>query len=851
MKNRSVISLFALILVIFGLFAACAGASDSDSKPDPKPDPNSTYTVKFEANGGDPVPDSQNIVHGEKVVPPPAMAKTGCGFGGWYKERACTNEWNFATDTVTGNITLYAQWDVNYHTVDFNANDGSPAPNQQTIAYGAKVVQPPAMTKTGYGFGGWYKEEGCINQWNFTSDTVNDDITLYAKWDMNYYTVSFNTNGGSPVPDSQSITHHGMVVQPPVMVKTGYGFGGWYKEATCTNEWDFATDTVTGNITLYAKWNINYYTVSFNANGGSPVPYSQNIAHGEKVVTPPAMTKTGYSFGGWYEEADCINQWNFASNIVSDNMTLYAKWGPLILVSGNTLAAKLQWLSTNAASNSNYILEVTADEDLAPQNLSYSGKNNITIYLKGIESIKVITLSDYDSLFSIGNGITLILDENITLLGISNNASLVTVNSGGTLIMNQGGRITDNLFGGGVYVNGGTFTMNGGKITGNTSISSSGGVHVYRGTFTMSGGEISGNTSYTTSGGGVYVGDGFFTMSGGEISGNTSTSTSTSSVSAGGGVSVGGGTFTMSGGEISGNISTSSSSCGGGVSVGGGTFTMSGGEISGNISTSSSSCGGGVYVGRGTFTMSGGEISGNTSSMGGGVCVLDGRFDMSGGEISGNTSTSTSSSFGGGVYVLDGRFTMSGGEISGNTSTSTSSVSAGGGVSVGGGTFTMRGGEISGNTSTSNTSTSSWGGGVYVGSGMFDMRGGEISGNTSSMGGGVYVLDGRFDMSGGEISGNTSTSSSSYSSYGGGVYVDSGYSPFFKKTGGTIYGYTAGESKSNVIKNNSGFVIEGNGYAVYVGGGYTKRKETTAGAEDNLSYIRMGNFPTWDGAWDY
>ena len=720
MKNRSVISLFTLILVIFGLFAACAGASDSNSSssgpsnsPNPTP-PNSTppqsasnYTVKFEANGGDPVPNSQNIVHGEKVVPPPAMAKTGCGFGGWYKERACTNEWNFATDTVTGNITLYAQWDVNYHTVDFNANDGSPAPNQQTIAYGAKVVQPPAMTKTGYGFGGWYKEEGCINQWNFTSDTVNDDITLYAKWDMNYYTVSFNTNGGSPVPDSQSITHHGMVVQPPVMVKTGYGFGGWYKEATCTNEWDFATDTVTGNITLYAKWNINYYTVSFNANGGSPVPYSQNIAHGEKVVTPPAMTKTGYSFGGWYEEADCINQWNFASNIVSDNMTLYAKWGPLILVSGNTLAAKLQWLSTNAASNSNYILEVTADEDLAPQNLSYSGKNNITIYLKGIESIKVITLSDYDSLFSIGNGITLILDENITLLGISNNASLVTVNSGGTLIMNQGGRITDNLFGGGVYVNGGTFTMNGGKITGNTSISSSGGVHVYRGTFTMSGGEISGNTSYTTSGGGVYVGDGFFTMSGGEISGNTS------------------------------------------------------------------------------------------------------------------------------------------------TSTSTSSVSAGGGVSVGGGTFTMRGGEISGNTSTSNTSTSSWGGGVYVGSGMFDMRGGEISGNTSSMGGGVYVLDGRFDMSGGEISGNTSTSSSSYSSYGGGVYVDSGYSPFFKKTGGTIYGYTAGESKSNVIKNNSGFVIEGNGYAVYVGGGYTKRKETTAGAEDNLSYIRMGNFPTWDGAWDY
>jgi len=546
MKNRSIFSLFTVILVIFGLFTACSDPSSSNSSSSPNsnpfnpasPNPNppqsvSNYTVKFEANGGDPVPDSQNIVHGEKVVPPSAMAKTGYGFGGWYKERACTNEWNFATNTVTGNITLYAQWDVNYHTVNFNANDGSPAPNQQTIAYGGKVVRPSAITKTGYGFGGWYKEADCINQWDFTSNTVNDDITLYAKWDMNYYTVKFNTNGGSPVPNSQSITHNGMVVQPSAMTKTGYGFGGWYKEAACTNEWDFATDTVTGNITLYVKWNINYYTVSFNADGGSPVPNSQNIAHGGKVATPSAMTKTGYSFGGWYKEAACTNQWNFATDSVTGEITLYAKWNPPIIVPGDTLAAKLQWLSTNAASNSGYILEVTVDEELNAQNLSYSGKSNITIQLQGTERSRVITLFNRGSLFSIGNGVTLILEKNLILKGNnSNNASLVQVNSSGTLIMNQGVKITGNknssTSGGGVYVsNNGTFTMSGGEISGNTSSSSSdsassysGGVYV-AGTFTMNGGKISGNTTTATSsyisssyGGGVYVysnGNGTFT----------------------------------------------------------------------------------------------------------------------------------------------------------------------------------------------------------------------------------------------------------------------------------------------------------------------------------------------------
>jgi len=303
-----------------------------------------------------------------------------------------------------------------------------------------------------------------------------------------------------------------------------------------------------------------------------------------------------------------------------------------------------------------------------------------------------------------------------------------------------------------------------------------------------------GNIIRTNSNQTVYIDSADLTLEGLTNGHNNSTINNNSSV-----VYIAGGTLELRDGKITGNTTSYN---GGGVYVGGsGTFTMNGGEISGNTSFSSSSLtyGGGVYV-DGTFTMSGGEISGNyTKSYGGGVYV-GGTFTMSGGEISGNTASYGGDSGGGGVYV-NGTFTMSGGKITGNTVSSSYSP-YGGGVSVGGGTFTMSGGEISGNS----------GGGVYVGGGTFTMNGGEISGNTSFSGGGVYV--------------------------GGGT---------FTKTGsGTIYGFTDGNAKSNVVKDSSGVVQNNCGYAVYVVSSLTNRRETTAGPGVNLDSNKIGAAGGWE-----
>ena len=325
--------------------------------------------------------------------------------------------------------------------------------------------------------------------------------------------------------------------------------------------------------------------------------------------------------------------------------------GQEIVVQGASLAEKLQWLQTNAASNTEYLIEITGNESIGPQMLSYSGRSNITIRIIGRDRERMLSLSANGSLFTVGEGVTLILDNNTTLLGRGNNtASVVRVNEKGTLIMNEGSRISGNTCtnGGGVYVaENGSFTMTGGEISYNTASngmdSFGGGVYILNGNFIMTGGEIfsnnivsNGRSSY---GGGVYVSNGFFSMISGKIYEN---STRSNTGSFGGGVFLHNGIFIMTGGEISGHRASS----GGGVFINNNSeYSMEGGIIFGNISDDG---GGGIYVSENAnFIMTNGEIFGNNARAswggGGGVYIaVNGFFSKSGGTIHGFTGDSNS-----------------------------------------------------------------------------------------------------------------------------------------------------------------------------------------------------------------
>jgi parallel beta-helix repeat protein len=481
---------------------------------------------------------------------------------------------------------------------------------------------------------------------------------------------------------------------------------------------------------------------------------------------------------------------------------------------GSGLVNKLNWVRDNGEPGKNYVITVTRDEAIAPYTFTvgtfvaptgFAGAC-VTLESDSDEEERTISSNGNDVLFSMQAASTapktsLVLGKNITLQGRSGNtASVIAINANTQVTMLAWSKITGNTktngVGAGVYVNGGTFVMHGGKISENICSNSS---------------------ASSAQGGGVYVtmSGGAFIMTGGTITGNKTTGN-------GAGVYVtNSATFTMLDGIISNNKITGGGYSGGGV-WSGGTFTMSGGAITGNEATGN---GGGVYVNSSTtFTMSNSTISGNKA-----LCTVTGNYGNGGGVYSGGTFTMPNSEIsdneashsifgggrgnGGGVFTQGGVFTMSNSKISRNKATDGNGEKNGGGVCLSGasGTFIMLSGEISGNEA------AAAGGAVYVNGGAFMLQGGTLSGNTANYGGAVYLAANsnacQFTMSDGVIRDSTAQR-------GGGVYVatSDGANKRFIKTGGTIYGdtnntHTPGADENTALAGDSGY-----GHAAY----YTK-----------------------------
>jgi len=296
-----------------------------------------TSDVTFESNGGTPVA-SQTVTYGEPVTKPTDPTRQNYTFDGWFIDDVTfENEWDFAT-AVTDDMTLYAKWSLNQYTFTFESNGGTPVASQ-TVTHGEPATKPTDPTREGYTFDGWYSDDVTFeNEWDF-STVVTDEIALYAKWSLNLYTVCFECNGGTPVA-SQTVTHGETATKPTNPTREGYTFDGWYSddvtflnksvfETTVTNvtfldEWDFATPIIE-DMTLYAKWIINQFTLVFECNGGTSVD-SQTVTYGESATKPTDPTRENYTFDDWYVDNETFaDKWDFATTITVD-MILYAKW---------------------------------------------------------------------------------------------------------------------------------------------------------------------------------------------------------------------------------------------------------------------------------------------------------------------------------------------------------------------------------------------------------------------------------------------------------------------------------------------------------------------------------------------
>lgn len=325
-------------------------------------------------------------------------ANGGEVYGGVYLKQSskitCLAEDNgitaFKGKTVIGGTSSvypsHVDWGLFYGGLDIYGNtsgvivtykDGDSEYAKQVLPSGTLATRPDAPAATpGYTFGGWNKADGTA--WDYASDKVTDNITLYAKWAANTYTITFDTAGGSEIaPITQD--YGTVITAPEAPTREGYTFIGWDKEIPTTMPAE--------NMTVTAQWKINQYTITFDTAGGSEVaPITQD--YGTAITAPEAPTREGYTFMGWDRE--------IPTTMPAGNITLKAQWKDSEKPTGEIVIGTNKWqeflnkitfglffkdtqeVTINAADNSGtvFISYLVTDRDLSEaefQSLVFSG----------------------------------------------------------------------------------------------------------------------------------------------------------------------------------------------------------------------------------------------------------------------------------------------------------------------------------------------------------------------------------------------------------------------------------------------------------------------------------------------
>ena len=243
----------------------------------------------------------------------------------------------FKGKTVIGGTSSvypsHVDWGLFYGGLDIYGNttgvivtykDGDSEYAKQVLPSGTLATRPDAPAATpGCTFGGWNKADGTA--WDYASDKVTDNITLYAKWAANTYTITFDTAGGSEIA---TITQdYGTVITAPeAPTREGYTFTGWDREIPTTMPAE--------NMTVTAQWKINRYTIIFDTAGGSEIaPITQD--YGTAITAPADPTREGYTFTGWDTE--------IPTTMPAENITLKARWKDIEKPTGEIIIGTNKW----------------------------------------------------------------------------------------------------------------------------------------------------------------------------------------------------------------------------------------------------------------------------------------------------------------------------------------------------------------------------------------------------------------------------------------------------------------------------------------------------------------------------
>ena len=275
---------------------------------------NRMFSVSFNSNGGSQCP-SQEVEEGFYLENIPTTTRRGYEFASW--------DYDFKNNPIKGNVNAKAIWTANQYTITYNPNNGYVSNKTQIVTYDQRyTLEVP--TRNGYKFRGWKYNGNYFD--NSGTWSLEQNIVLTADWEIIYYSVTYELNGGSSssisLRSSYTINDTFTIPSP---FRTGYTFKGWSMNENLSNaKIDYKVEQgTTGNLKFYAKWEGNQYLVTYDVNGGDPLANdTQQVTFGQNTALAEP-TRTGYNFAGWYNNSSKVNngEWNIAKDV-----TLSAKW---------------------------------------------------------------------------------------------------------------------------------------------------------------------------------------------------------------------------------------------------------------------------------------------------------------------------------------------------------------------------------------------------------------------------------------------------------------------------------------------------------------------------------------------
>lgn len=280
------------------------------------------YTLSFDmVEEGAPQVEPQRIVSGGLATSVYPENWEGHSFSAWLDTEGNPFDWQkpILEDTVA-----VVKWYIEDRYVYFNLNGGTgTTPSRIGTKYGQTVELPTdeGFSREGYGFNGWADEHGEV----YTNATpIRQNVVLYAIWERDLINVYFDpTNGGEII--TTQVPYGEGATAPENPSRQGYIFNGWFTRAEGGEPFNPET-RVTASVTYYAQWVPNLVTITFDANGGTPVE-PMVVAYGT-VVTPPITTRDGYVFEAWlYGDTE----YDFSIPVTHD-MTLLATWSEAFVV---------------------------------------------------------------------------------------------------------------------------------------------------------------------------------------------------------------------------------------------------------------------------------------------------------------------------------------------------------------------------------------------------------------------------------------------------------------------------------------------------------------------------------------